>query len=109
MQATHFLANGIIIQSSGQMKLIMKGRLKILKFQVRCKCILTVACVCVFNSGGYGKGFFTMMRKMNDREESMIFPLMLGRDFSGVVIQTGQGVNRLKPGDEVKYCHMPRG
>ena len=30
------------------------------------------------------------------------FPLTLGRDFSGVVRQTGHGVTRFKPGDEVR-------
>ena len=36
------------------------------------------------------------------------FPLTLGRDFSGVVVDTGKAVNTLKPGDEVicstLYC-----
>lgn len=29
------------------------------------------------------------------------FPLTLGRDFSGTVVATGQGVKKFKPGDEV--------
>lgn len=29
------------------------------------------------------------------------FPLILGRDFSGVVIETGRSVQKFKPGDEV--------
>lgn len=29
------------------------------------------------------------------------FPLILGRDFSGVVVETGQAVKNFKPGDEV--------
>ena len=32
-------------------------------------------------------------------------PLILGRDFSGVVIETGKGVRKYKPGDQVsKLC-----
>lgn len=43
-----------------------------------------------------------MMRKIEDREaQELVFPVTLGRDFSGVIIQTGKGVTKLKMGDEV--------
>ena len=52
--------------------------------------------------GGYGRGMFSMLRKVEEREvQGLAFPVTLGRDFSGVITQTGKGVTRLKAGDEV--------
>ena len=53
-------------------------------------------------SGGYGRGMFSMLRKVEEREvQGLAFPVTLGRDFSGVITQAGKGVTCLKAGDEV--------
>jgi NADPH:quinone reductase-like Zn-dependent oxidoreductase len=53
---------------------------------------------------GYGARVLNLWRKAKDTEE---FPLVLGRDFSGVVMKTDRLVRRFKPGDEVSVCtHM---
>ncbi len=45
---------------------------------------------------------FSMLRRVEEREiQELAFPVTLGRDFSGVVRKTGQGVTRVKVGDEV--------
>lgn len=51
--------------------------------------------------GGYGKTIINQMRKCLGALSSSEFPLTLGRDFSGIVVQTGHGVTRFKPGDKV--------
>ena len=44
-----------------------------------------------------------MMRRLDSKScNNMQFPLILGRDFSGVVMATGKSVNSLTPGDEVR-------
>ncbi|ESO92256.1 hypothetical protein LOTGIDRAFT_162911 [Lottia gigantea] len=52
--------------------------------------------------GGYGHSLFNIWRNQggmfSTRSE---FPLVLGRDFSGVVIETGKDVKTYKAGDEV--------
>lgn len=51
---------------------------------------------------GYGRTIINQMRKwFGTGTGGTEFPLTLGRDFSGVVKQTGHGVTRFKPGDEV--------
>ncbi|XP_045196700.2 reticulon-4-interacting protein 1 homolog, mitochondrial-like [Mercenaria mercenaria] len=51
---------------------------------------------------GYGRTMINQMRKwFGTTSGGTEFPLTLGRDFSGVVKQTGHGVSRFKPGDEV--------
>ncbi|XP_060571194.1 reticulon-4-interacting protein 1 homolog, mitochondrial-like [Ruditapes philippinarum] len=51
---------------------------------------------------GYGSTVVNQMRKwFGTSSGGSEFPLTLGRDFSGVVKQTGHGVSRYKPGDEV--------
>ncbi|XP_031570023.1 reticulon-4-interacting protein 1, mitochondrial-like [Actinia tenebrosa] len=47
---------------------------------------------------GYGVKLLNLWRKLKGTQE---FPLILGRDFSGVVVKTGRRVRRFKPGDEV--------
>ncbi|XP_052811847.1 reticulon-4-interacting protein 1 homolog, mitochondrial-like [Mya arenaria] len=51
--------------------------------------------------GGYGRTIINQMRTWLGGGPGSEFPLTLGRDFSGVVTQTGHGVTRFKPGDEV--------
>lgn len=52
--------------------------------------------------GGYGSRVVGILRQLfNFPHQISEFPLTLGRDFSGVVMDTGQGANSLKPGDEV--------
>lgn len=48
--------------------------------------------------GGYGATLLNAMRLVNKTPE---FPLTVGRDFSGVVRETGRSVKRFKPGDQV--------
>lgn len=50
---------------------------------------------------GYGVRLLNLWRKVKGTQE---FPLILGRDFSGVVVKTGRRVRRFKPGDEVRFC-----
>ncbi|KAK3699307.1 hypothetical protein QZH41_018417 [Actinostola sp. cb2023] len=47
---------------------------------------------------GYGSKVLNLWRKSKGTEE---FPLVLGRDMSGVVVETGKLIRRFKPGDEV--------
>ena len=51
-------------------------------------------------AGGYASTAFGWISRVKDWE-NRAFPFSLGKDFSGVVVQTGQGVTHVKPGDEV--------
>ncbi|CAH1798632.1 unnamed protein product [Owenia fusiformis] len=52
--------------------------------------------------GGYGSNVINTLRGIfSQLQVASEFPLILGRDFSGVVIQSGRGVHRFKPGDQV--------
>ncbi|XP_046585520.1 LOW QUALITY PROTEIN: reticulon-4-interacting protein 1 homolog, mitochondrial-like [Haliotis rubra] len=52
--------------------------------------------------GGYGEVMLNSMRKLLGKPKSgNEFPLTLGRDFSGVVLETGKRVTDFKPGDQV--------
>jgi hypothetical protein len=60
--------------------------------------------VFLYLTEGYGSTVVNQMRKwFGTSSGGSEFPLTLGRDFSGVVKQTGHGVSRYKPGDEVRY------
>ena len=56
---------------------------------------------------GYGSQVFQTLRNIEKRKlcgslkDSIEFPLTMGRDFSGIVIETGAGVKDIKVGDEV--------
>ncbi|XP_013403346.1 reticulon-4-interacting protein 1 homolog, mitochondrial isoform X2 [Lingula anatina] len=51
---------------------------------------------------GYGSSILNFYRRLRcSLSSGSEFPLSLGRDFSGVVVATGVGVRRFKPGDEV--------
>lgn len=58
--------------------------------------------VCYFVAG-YGSVLLNFMRqaKACTFEEVLEFPLTLGRDFAGVVLQKGHGVTEYSIGDEV--------
>lgn len=52
--------------------------------------------------GGYGSTLLNALRtKSIVGRSGGELPLILGRDFSGVVIETGKGVRKYKPGDQV--------
>ena len=53
---------------------------------------------------GYGRAMINSVKKMSNVKE---FPLILGRDCSGVVVKKGKMVNRLKEGDEVWCTKWP--
>lgn len=58
---------------------------------------------------GYGSTLLNFTRALADSPTySMEFPLTLGRDFSGVVIETGRGVSHVKQGDEVWGALWPQ-
>ena len=50
---------------------------------------------------GYGSKLLNIRRQAEKIEE---FPLILGRDFSGVVVKAGRLVKRFRVGDEVSDC-----
>ncbi|PVD29149.1 hypothetical protein C0Q70_11746 [Pomacea canaliculata] len=51
---------------------------------------------------GYGKKLLKLLRmQQTGLNPGSEFPLILGRDFSGVVVETGQAVKNFKPGDEI--------
>lgn len=58
-------------------------------------------------AGGYGRVMFGVMRKglsclpFLQPDVPSEFPLTLGRDFSGVVVETGKNVRKFRVGDEV--------
>ena len=49
---------------------------------------------------GFGSVLFKSLRKFN-KSELPEFPVILGRDFSGVVVKRGAQVTRVREGDEV--------
>lgn len=52
--------------------------------------------------GGYGRSLLNVMRKQQDTlNYGTEFPLTLGRDFSGTIVQVGRRVTKFKVGDEV--------
>nr|XP_002730693.1 PREDICTED: reticulon-4-interacting protein 1 homolog, mitochondrial-like [Saccoglossus kowalevskii] len=53
----------------------------------------------IANRGGYGRQILSKMRSEGSGGDS--FPITLGRDFSGVVMKTGQDAKKFKYGDEV--------
>lgn len=55
-------------------------------------------------AGGYGGELLSKIRKMKGTESE--FPWTTGRDFSGVIVDTGKGINpaKLKVGDEVSIA-----
>ena len=58
---------------------------------------------------GYGAAMLNTMRRAKGViSGSSEFPLILGRDFSGVVVRTGRDVRSLKPGDEVSAGTLQR-
>ena len=57
--------------------------------------------MCIFFPDGYGSKLINVLRKQRGGLIGSEFPLILGRDFSGVVIETGRAVKKFKPGDEV--------
>ncbi|GFO40247.1 reticulon-4-interacting protein 1-like protein, mitochondrial, partial [Plakobranchus ocellatus] len=51
---------------------------------------------------GYGKSLLNVMRKQQDAVHAGTeFPLTLGRDFSGTVVEVGRRVSKFKVGDQV--------
>ena len=64
----------------------------------------THACLLFGSVEGYGSSTLNPLRKASGIVKGgSEFPLILGRDFSGVVVATGRGVpkSHFKPGDEV--------
>ena len=49
---------------------------------------------------GFGSVLLNCLKKLN-KSELTEFPVILGRDFSGVVVKTGAQVTRVSEGDEV--------
>lgn len=54
--------------------------------------------------GGYGAATMAMKRDpLNINQRGSEFPLILGRDVSGEIMECGLDVNYFKPGDQVLY------
>lgn len=59
--------------------------------------------VCLYFSGGYGSNLLKLRRDpVSLGQNGGEFPIILGRDVSGVVVDCGSGVTHFKPGDEVR-------
>lgn len=57
--------------------------------------------------GGYGAATLAMKRDpLNINKSGSEFPLILGRDVSGVIMECGLDVGYFKPGDEVTLMMM---
>ena len=56
--------------------------------------------------GGYGSKTFEPVKKLSGNKA--LFPMVLGRDYSGVVVDVGQGIPNsvFKPGDEVWFYRL---
>lgn len=53
--------------------------------------------------GGYGAATFSMQRgPLNITQSGSEFPLILGRDVSGIIMECGLDVKHFREGDEVK-------
>lgn len=52
-------------------------------------------------SGGYGAKLLNVRRDLTATGSGSEFPLILGRDVSGVVVDCGSEVTHFVPGDEV--------
>jgi len=61
-------------------------------------------------SQGYGRGLRDLVNKYNPNTASSSFPVILGRDGTGIVREVGRGVHNLAPGDRVWFvvppCHQ---
>lgn len=56
---------------------------------------------------GYGRNVIDILRKVQHVGSTPErFPLILGRDFSGVVVGVGQGVKQFQVGDEASELHL---
>lgn len=61
----------------------------------------------MFLVGGYGAATMAMKRDpLNMNQSGSEFPLILGRDVSGEIMECGLDVNYFKPGDQVPYSVM---
>lgn len=55
--------------------------------------------------GGYGATTLNAIRFLRNQGSSKSeLPLILGRDFSGTIVEAGPDVKNFKPGDEVVNC-----
>ncbi len=60
---------------------------------------------------GYSREMIGLLRRISQRRLLPIspFPLTLGRDFCGTIVDVGQNVRKFKPGDEVRYLDTVAG
>ena len=64
----------------------------------------------IMMSRGYGEQMLSKIRALSiARDNSDSFPLVLGRDFSGEVVDIGMNVTDFSPGDEVWGAVFPSG
>lgn len=75
-------------------------RLHSLKCIICCRTVLIIRLLTL--PGGYGAATLAMKRDpLNINKSGSEFPLILGRDVSGVIMECGLDVGYFKPGDEV--------
>lgn len=61
----------------------------------------------MFLVGGYGAATMAVKRDpLNINQSGSEFPLVLGRDVSGEIMECGLDVNYFKPGDQVPYSDI---
>ncbi|XP_023343617.1 reticulon-4-interacting protein 1, mitochondrial isoform X2 [Eurytemora carolleeae] len=58
-------------------------------------------------SQGYGRGLRELVNKYNPNTKRETFPIVLGRDGTGVVSEVGSDVHNLAPGDRVWFIVPP--
>jgi len=58
-------------------------------------------------SQGYGRGLRELVNRYNPNTTANNFPVILGRDGTGVVQEVGSGVHHLSPGDKVWFIVPP--
>ena len=61
----------------------------------------------IMMANGYGREMLSRIRNISDVREDNDFQIILGRDFSGEVVDVGMSVTEFSPGDEVWGAVFP--
>ena len=61
----------------------------------------------IMMANGYGREMLSRIRNISDVRKDNDFQIILGRDFSGEVVDVGMSVTEFSPGDEVWGAVFP--